>query len=91
MKMKKREKKEGGGWVQGGRGAWVLWGCHLIPITLDQHESFQFFITCKRTNYAKNDTHYANLRKKRQESSKRNYCMISLKVVMNAIVLMNPS
>jgi hypothetical protein len=32
-------------------------GPHLIPITPDRHECFQFFITSKRTNNANNATH----------------------------------
>ena len=38
---------------------------------------FQFFIICKRTNNANNATHYVKLGKKRRESSKRNYYIIS--------------
>jgi len=48
---------------------------------------FQFFITCKRTNNANNTTHYVKLGKKRQESSKRNYCIISPRVIIKAIII----
>jgi len=47
----------------------------------------QFFITCKRTNDANNDTHYVKLRKKRRESSKRNYYVISPRVIIKAIII----
>jgi len=48
----------------------------------------QFFITCKRTNNANNATHYVKLGKKRRESSKRNYYIISPRVIIKAIVIM---
>jgi len=48
---------------------------------------FQFFIICKRTNNANNATHYVKLGKKRGESSKRNYCIISPRVIIKAIII----
>jgi len=48
---------------------------------------FQFFITCKRTNNANNATHYVKLGKKRRESSKRNYYIISPRVIIKAIII----
>jgi len=48
---------------------------------------FQFFITCKRTKNANNATHYVNLGKKRQESSKRKYCIISPRVIIKEIII----
>jgi len=45
---------------------------------------FQFFIICKRTN---NATHYVKLGKKRRESSKRNYYIISPGVIIKAIII----
>ena len=48
---------------------------------------FQFFIICKRTNNANNATHYVNLGKKRRESSKRNYYIISPRVIIKAIII----
>ena len=51
---------------------------------------FQFFIICKRTNNANNATHYVKLGKKRQESSKRNYYIISPRVIIKAIIIRAP-
>jgi hypothetical protein len=48
---------------------------------------FQFFIICKRTNNANNATHYVKLGKKRRESSKRNYYIISPGVIIKAIII----
>jgi len=48
---------------------------------------FQFFIICKRTNNANNATHYVKLGKKRRESSKRNYYIISPRVIIKAIII----
>jgi len=48
---------------------------------------FQFFIICKRTNNANNATHYVKLGKKRRESSKRNYYIISPRVMIKAIII----
>ena len=43
---------------------------------------FQFVIICKRTNNANNATQYVKLGKKRRESSKRNYHIISPRVLI---------
>jgi len=48
---------------------------------------FQFFITCKRTNNANNAIHYVKLDKKRRESSKCNYNIISPRVIIKAIII----
>jgi len=48
---------------------------------------FQFFITCKRTNNANNATQYVKLVKERRQSSKRNYYMISSRVIIKAIII----
>ena len=48
---------------------------------------FQFFIICKRTNNANNATHYVKLGKKRRKSSKRNYYIISPRVIIKAIII----
>ena len=48
---------------------------------------FQFFIICKRTNNANNATHYVKLGKKRRESSKHNYYIISPRVIIKAIII----
>ena len=50
---------------------------------------FQFFIICKRTNNANNATHYVKLGKKRRESSKRNYYIISPRVIIKAIIIIS--
>jgi len=47
----------------------------------------QVFITCKRTNDANNATRYVKLGKTRQESSKRNYYIISPRVIIKAIMI----
>jgi len=52
---------------------------------------FRFFIICKRTNNANNATHYVKLDKKRRESSKRNYYIISPRVIIKAIIIMSPA
>ena len=46
----------------------------------------QFFIICKRTNNA-NNAHYVKLGKKRRESSRRNYYIISPRVIIKAIII----
>ena len=48
---------------------------------------FQFFIICKRTNNANNATHYMKLGKKRRERSKRNYYIISPRVIIKAVII----
>jgi len=52
---------------------------------------FQFFIICKRTKNANNATHYVKLGKKRRESSKRNYYIMSPGVIIKAIIIMSVS
>jgi len=48
---------------------------------------FQFFITCKRTDNANNATQYVKLVKNGQESFKRNYYIISPRVIIKAIII----
>ena len=48
---------------------------------------FQFFIICKRNNNANNATHYVALGKKRRESSKCNYYVMSSRVIIKAIII----
>jgi len=50
---------------------------------------FQFYITCKTTKNANNATHYVKLGKKRRESSKRNYYIISPRVIIKAIIIID--
>jgi len=47
----------------------------------------QLFITCKRTNNTNNATHYVKPGKKRRKSSKRNYHIISPRVIIKAIII----
>jgi len=49
--------------------------------------SHGFSSPAKRTNNANNATHYVKLGKKRQESSKRNYYIISPRVRIKAITI----
>ena len=51
---------------------------------------FQFFIICKRTNNSNNATHDVKLGKKRRESSKRNYYIISPRAIIKAIIIIIP-
>jgi len=48
---------------------------------------FQFFITCKRTSKANNATYYVQLSNKRRESSKRNYYIMSPRVIIKAMII----
>ena len=52
---------------------------------------FQFFIIYKRTNNANNATHYVKLGQKRRESSKRNYYIISPRMIIKAIIIIQLS
>jgi len=71
-----------------GLGAWVLRRVgEQETTTPDRHECFQFFITCKRTNIANNATHYVKLGKKRRESSKCNYYIISSRLKIKVIIM----
>ena len=85
---KEQRKKEGGGWVWGGRGEWVLW--RVGPLTNNVRTAwiFSFFITCKRSKNANNATHFVKLGKKRRawESSKRK-CYINPQRLIKAIFI----
>ena len=48
---------------------------------------FQFFITCKRTNNANNATYYVEMGTKRRKSSKRNYFIVSPRVIIKAFII----
>ena len=50
---------------------------------------FQFFIICQRTNNANNATYNVKLGKKRRENSKRNYYIISPRVIIKAIIIIH--
>jgi len=85
-KQGKRKRKGDG--IRGVEEREYSEGKDLILITLNQHECFQFFISCKRTNNANSATHYMKLGKKRRESSKRNYHIISPRVIIQAIIIL---
>ena len=81
------KKKEGGGWVFRGveeRGYWG--GQDLILITLDRHECFSVFHHLQKDKQRK-QRHSLKLGKKRRESSKRNYYIISPRVIIKAIII----
>ena len=59
----------------------------IIQTKLDRHECFQFFISWKRTNNSNNATDYVKLGKKKRKSSKRNYYILSPRVVIKAIII----
>ena len=48
---------------------------------------FSVFITCEKTNNTNNATRCVKLGQKRRESSKRNYYIISLRVIIKAIIV----
>jgi len=58
---------------------------------LDRHACFQFSIACKKANNTNNATHYVKVGKKRRESSKRNYYIISPRVIIKAKPIKCPS
>jgi len=75
-------------WLKLSTGAWVL--RRVGPHTNnDLQKCFQFFITCKRTNNVNNATHYVTLGKKRCKTSKRNHYIISPRVIIKAIIIIN--
>ena len=67
------------------RGYWG--GQDLILITLDQYERFSVFHHLRKDKQRK-QRHSLKLGKKRRESSKRNYYIISPRVIMKAIIYM---
>ena len=66
------------------RGYWG--GQDLILITLDQHECFSAFHHLQKDKQRK-QRHSLKLGKKRRESSKRNYYIISPRVIIKAIII----
>jgi len=48
---------------------------------------FSFSSPANRTNNANNATHYVKLGKKRRDGSKRNYCIMSPRVISKAIII----
>ena len=61
-------------------------GQDLILITLDRHECFSVFHHLQRDKQRK-QRHSLKLGKKRRESSKRNYYIISPRVIIKAIII----
>ena len=61
--------------------------CIRRGILLEDSIFFHFSSPAKRTNNANNATHYVKLGKKRRESSKRNYYIISPEVIIKAIII----
>jgi len=66
------------------RGYWG--GQDLILITLDRHACFSVFHHLQKDRQRK-QRHSLKLGKKRQESSKRNYYIISPRVIIKAIII----
>ena len=83
----KKKLKERGRWVGLKEIAWVL--RRVGPHTNDARSTwiFSVFHHLQRTNNANNANHYVKLGKKRRESSKRNYYMISPRVTIKAIII----
>jgi len=50
---------------------------------------FTFSSLAKRTNNANNATHYVKLGKKTRKSSKRNYNIISPRVIIKAVIIIS--
>ena len=79
---RKREKDGFRGVVESG-----YWGGQdLTLITLDRHECFSFFHHLQKDKQRK-QRHSLKLDKKRRESSKRNYYIISPRVIIKAIII----
>ena len=65
-------------------------GCASVcsHLCVCSHDTFfQFFITCKRTNNANNATHYVEMGTTRRKSSKRNYYIVSPRVIIKASII----
>ena len=85
-KEKTRNKKREGDGFTGveERGYWG--GQDLILITLDRHECFSVFHHLQKDKQRK-QRHSWKLGKERRESSKRNYYIISPRVIIKAIII----
>ena len=86
-KEKRKNKERGRGMGFRGleeRGYWG--GQDLILITLDRHECFSVFHHLQKDKQRK-QRHSLKLGKKRRESSKRNYYIISPRVIIKAIII----
>jgi len=84
-KRKKKRKREGDRFrgVEE-RGHWG--GQDLMLITLDRHECFSVFHHLQKDKQRK-QRHSLKLGKKRRESSKRSYYIISPRVIIKAIII----
>ena len=82
-KIKKRGREMGFRGVEE-RGYWG--GQDLILITLDRHECFPDFHHLQKDKQRK-QRHSLKLGKKRREGSKRNYYIISPRVIIKAIII----
>ena len=94
MRAKGKKKKNGIQRKRGGdgfreveeRGYWG--GQDIILITLDRHECFSVFHHLQKDKQRK-QRHSLKLGKKRRESSKRNYYIISPRVIIKAIIIIS--
>jgi len=87
---KKKEGKKGGkrGREMGLRHKRSV-GTEVILITIDRHECFPVFHHLHKDKQRK-QRHSLKLGEKRRKSSKRNYYIISPRVIINAIIIINP-
>ena len=85
LPQKRRKKREGDGFTGvEERGYWG--GQDLILITLDRHECFSIFHHLQKDKQRK-QRHSLKIGKKRRESSKHNYYIISPRVIIKAIII----
>jgi len=84
-KKGKKERRRGVGF-RGLEERGYAGGQDLILITLNRHECFLVFHLQK--DKQRKQRHSLKLGKKRQESSKRNYYIISPRVIIKAIIIM---
>jgi len=78
----RKKKKEGGGWVQVVRGAWVL--RRAGPHTNNARSTFFHHL---QKDKQRKQRHSLKLGKKRRDSSKRNYYIVSPRVIIKAIII----
>ena len=83
----KKRKREGDGF-RGVEERGYSGGQDLIVITLDRHECFSVFHHLQKDKQ-RTQRHSLKLGKKRRESSKRNYYIISPRVIIKAIIIIS--
>jgi len=88
-KWKKKEEKREGDGLRGVEERGYRGEQDLILITLDRHECFSVFHHLQKDKQRK-QCHSLKLGKKRRESSKRNYYIISPRVIIKAIIITTP-